>query len=187
MQSPETIGTRTVLAILGTATALTVNGAAIEGSVAIAGVAILDNPNSALATSASVPLAFGATATGDFSPSIGVGTPIAFTSPLVFGVTSGLIWTGGAGPVFSFTASAPLAALVGPNNTLSISALGVIDDGVGGLDPTAGQFVMAITPTAGGVGSFGSIVITAVPEPSAWASLAAFGLVGFAAYRRIKR
>ena len=140
----------------------------ITGEVAFGGIAMLNNPISALATQASIPLAFGASATGSFTPSIGVGTPIAFTSPIVFGVTSGIIWSGGAGPVFTFTAASPVTASAGGFNTLGLSALGTVDDGPGGLDATAARFTMAITPTGGVLGAFGSITMIdhspAVPD-----------------------
>jgi hypothetical protein len=161
----------------------TANALPITGGVAFAGLAILDNQTSALATQVSIPFASSALALGDFSPAVGLGTPISFTSPLVFGVTDGLIWSGGAGP-WSFTAGAPVIALAGPNNTLSIEATGIVDDGPGGLDPTPAFFSLAITPTAQGIGGFGSITVSqSIPDSGTTLMGLGAGLVGLATLR----
>jgi hypothetical protein len=175
-----------------TLSSLSVNAIEMTGGVAFGGVAILDNADPLLATQVSIPLAFGAAATGDFSPSIGVGTPIAFTSPLLFGVTSGIIWSGGAGPVFVFTATDPIAVVGADAVSLALTAAGFVDDGPGGFDPTPAEFTMAITKSAGTIGAFGSITIPAesvpgnsVPDSGSTALLlgCGIGLVGFCRQR----
>lgn len=177
-------GTWVALAITATASTLGANaGIVMTGGVAFGGVAVLDNPDPTLATSVSIPLAFGGAAIGSFTPSIGVGTPIAFTSPLVNGVTSGLIWSGGAGPVFTFTASGPVTFVGADPSSLGVTAVGIVDDGPGGFDPTPALFDMAITKTAGVLGAFGSVT-TVVPEPGAFAMMAGLGLLGFTGFRR---
>ena len=135
----------------------------IDGAVTFSGVAILNNPVSALATKASILFPTAGLVDGDFSPAISAGDPATFTSPLVFGVTSGLIWSSGG---FTFTASAPITATAGPLNTLAIEAVGIVDDGPGGYDATPGELIFGVSPTRRGIGAFGSVTIaTSVPLP----------------------
>lgn len=187
------ISTAAALALLAAVSPFTANAASISGSVAFGGSAILNNPNSSLATQASVPLAFCVGSTGDISTFLGVGAPIVFNSPLVFGVTTGLLWTGGLGNIFSFTANAPITALAGPNNTLSVSAWGLLKDSNGQFDPTLSQFTMAITPTANGVGAFGSVTVPtsapSVPEPAMGFAgvLALAGLIGLPGLKKFAK
>ena len=167
-------------AVAGMAIA-TANALPITGGVAFGGLAILDNPTSALATQVSIPFAQAGLSLGDFSPAITPGTAISFTSPLVFGVTDGLIWSGGVGP-YTFTASAPVIALAGPANTLSISATGIVDDGPGGLDPTPADFTLAIA--ADGLGGFGSITVAlGVPDSGSTLMGLGTGLIGLASLK----
>jgi hypothetical protein len=174
-------------ALLTALSPLVTKAVPITGGVAFGGVAILNNADPTLATSVGIPLAFGAASVGSFTPSIGVGTPIAFTSPLVDGVTSGLLWTGGAGPVFTFTASGPVSFVGADPNSLGIVASGIVDDGPGGFDATPAVFAMAITRTAGVIGAFGTITTpTENPVPDSANTLVLLGLCfgGFAATRR---
>ena len=131
---------------------------------------------------------------GDFSPAISAGDPAVFTSPLVFGSTSGLIWSSGG---FTFTASGPITATPGPLNTLAIGAFGIVDDGPGGFDATPGELIFGVSPTRRGIGAFGSVTIAtgvplrppppdapAVPEGGTSAALLAGSLTGLLGLKR---
>lgn len=156
----------------------------INGVVTFGGVALLDNPNSALATQATVFLPTVVGVAGDFTPPILVGQTPVLTSPLVLGATPATIWSLGG---FTFTPTAPLVGGGGPNNTFAIGTIGIVDDGPGGFDPTPAIFSLGTTPTIGGLGAFASITASqAVPEPGSYALLAGLGLVGFAGYRRFR-
>ena len=177
-----------VAAAVGLST-VAAQAALITGAAVISGAAVLDNANPTLATSASITIAFGATATGDFSPSITAGTPIAFTSPLVNGVTSGLIWAGGAGPVFTFTATGPITFTGADVNSLGIVANGLVDDGPGGFDATPASFTMALTKGVGGYFGFGSVTAADpsndVPDAGSALLFLGLGLVGVGVSRRL--
>jgi hypothetical protein len=174
-----------VAAALGLTTGAA-QAAMITGGVVISGGAVLDNPNPTLATSASVVLAFGAGSSGSFNPAISVGTPVGFTTPLVNGVTSGLIWWGGG---FTFSATGPISFTGQDSNSLGIIANGVVDDGPGGFDPTPAVFTMALTKGVGGLFGFGSVTAADpsndVPDAGSALLFLGLGLVGVGVSRRL--
>ena len=157
----------------------------IDGVVTFAGVALLDNANSALATQATIFLPTVIGVTGDFTPPILPGQTPVITSPLVIGATPATMWSLSG---FTFTPTAPITGGGGPNNTFALGVTGIVDDGVGGFDATPAVFALATTPTIGGLGAFASITVASpVPEPATYALIAGLGLVGFAGYRRFRR
>lgn len=173
--------TLAAVAILPLATA---NAAYIQGVTTFAGVALLDNANSALATQVSVFLPTVVGVAGDLTPPVQVGQSPSISSPLVLGASPSLVWTLDG---FSFTASGPMVGGGGPNNTFSIGVEGILDDGPGGFDPTPAIFVMATTPTIGGLGAFSAITATsAVPEPATYGMFAGLGLFAFGVWRRVR-
>lgn len=165
------------------------NAAPINGVVTFSGIALLDNANSALATQVSIIAPTVVGVAGSFSPAISIGNTPTVTSPLVLGATPATIWTLGG---FTFTPTAPLVGGGGPNNTFAIGAVGIVDDGPGGFDPTPAVFALATTPTIGGLGSFASITAAdgpgqpTVPEAGSTLMLLGGGLTALAGYRRLR-
>ena len=178
-----------IAAILATiASQSVVNASFISGVVTFAGVALLDNANSALATQASIFLPTVVGVAGDFTPPILVGQTPTVTSPLVIGSSPATIWSLSG---FTFTPSGPITGGGGPNNTFALGVSGIVDDGPGGFDPTPAVFALATTPTIGGLGAFASITASVpVPEPSTYLAgvllLLPFGLQGIRSLRNRK-
>jgi hypothetical protein len=159
-----------------------VEAVAITGEVAFGGVAILNNTDPTLATAVNIPLAFGAAATGSFSPGISAGTPIIFASPLTDGVTSGVIWTGGG---FTFISPTPITFSGADPLSVAVSASGFVDDGPGGFDPTQATLTIAVTKIGDTLGAFGAITVVGrggegVPTPDGGATAMLLGLGAFA-------
>ena len=176
-----------IAAILATIASQSVaNASFISGVVTFGGVALLDNPNSALATQASIFLPTVVGVAGDFTPPILVGQTPDITSPLVIGSSPATIWSLGG---FTFAASGPIAGGGGPNNTFALGVSGIVS--AAGFDPTPAVFALATTPTIGGLGAFASITTSVpVPEPSTYLAgvllLLPFGLQGIRSLRNRK-
>lgn len=168
---------KTLLTVAAVASVAGASAAPLTGAVTFTGVATLNNANSALATSVSItsPLVVSSTGAGLGTIVTGV-APTLFASPLSNGLAAGTdIWSASG---FTFTTSAILGGVGGPNNTYSISVPGMIDDGPGGWDATPAMFTLTTTPTINGLGVFASISsVRDNPDvPDAPSSIALLGL-----------
>lgn len=158
--------------------------ALITGTVSITGVALLNNANPSLATQVSISSASVPYADFDLTPM--VGNAVTLTSPLVNGVTSGLLWQGSG---FTFTTTGAIAFAGQNAQGLQITANGILDDGAGPFSPTPATFVLSVTRINGSVAAYGSVT-TADPSndvPDAGNALLflGLGLVGVGVSRRL--
>ena len=177
-------------ALLGLALSSTVASHAdtITGDITFVGVAFLNSEDATLATELSILDPLVLDVSGGFLSSISIGNEPFVLSPLILGAQPGTLWSLGG---FTFTPTSPLSGGGEADNSFKMGAVGIIDDGPGGFDPTIATFSLTTTIVLpGGLAAF-DIITTAgdtqpapVPESGSSLLLLALGVSALACARR---
>ena len=179
---------RTALWGMAVLSMVTAHADTIDAEVKFVGVAFLDNEDAALATQLSIQDPLVLSVSGDFSPFISLGNEPLVLSPLILGAQPATLWTLGG---FTFTPTAPLFGGGEADNSFKISAMGTIDDGPGGFEPTIATFSLTTSIVLpGGLAAFdvtttsGNVEPQPVPDSANSLLLLALGMGALASARR---